>query len=184
MVIGDYLEYLRKTDREREDKMAYRVRKIKVETELNGPSTMYEKKSRRAPRIKVSSAKAKGRALQDYMCQMVSDLIGIPWGRGDEDLIQPRQMGQTGLDVILHGEAFQKFPFSVECKSSESWALPAAIRQVRKSQRKESHWLVVLKRKEFQKPVIVMDAEAFKFLCEGLLRHNEDGSEEVGVDKE
>ncbi len=137
------------------------------------------KKKMKKPRIKVASAKAKGRALQDYMCQMISDILNIPWGREDHHLIQPRPMGQKGLDVILIGKAFERFPFSIECKSSEGWALPAAIRQVRKNKRKDSQWLVVLKRKEFQEPVVVMKATVFKDICKKLMMHDDDRTDDA-----
>ena len=118
-------------------------------------------------RIKHASAKGKGRELQDRVCQMVSDLTGIPWGREDDDLIQPRPGAQKGVDIILHGEALEQFPFSVECKSRESWGLPGFIRQARKNQKDGTDWLLVLKRKEFKKPIVVMDETTFFNLLKG-----------------
>jgi len=112
-------------------------------------------------RITVRSAKAKGRNLQQKVCKKISELLNIPWGREDDDLIQSRQMGQAGTDVILRGEALERFPFAVECKSAETWALPAAIRQAKNNQKEGIDWMVVLKRKEFKSAVVCLDIDVF-----------------------
>ena len=52
-------------------------------------------------RIKPSSAKAKGRSLQQWVCQKISDLLGIEWGK--DELIASREMGQSGTDIRLLG---------------------------------------------------------------------------------
>jgi len=112
-------------------------------------------------KIQVSSAKAKGRNLQKWTCEKISELLDIPWGYEDEKLIQPRLMGQSGTDVVLRGDAFLDFPFDVECKSCEAWSVPAFIRQAKKNTKKGRNWLLVLKRKDIQKPVVVVDADVF-----------------------
>jgi len=134
-------------------------------------------------RIKVQSAKAKGRNLQQLVCKKISELTGIAWGSEDDKLIQSRPMGQTGTDVILRGDALYYFPFSVECKSTESWALPATIRQIKRNQVSGTDWLVVLKKKEFQRPVVVLDMDVFFKILKywGTLTHgtkNESNKEE------
>lgn len=112
-------------------------------------------------RIKVSSAKAKARWLQNWVCNKISELLDIPWGYEDEKLIQPRIMGQKGVDVILRGKAFDEFPYDIECKSSETWSIPAAIRQARNNTKEGRNWMLFMKRKEFQNPVVIMDANVF-----------------------
>jgi len=112
-------------------------------------------------RITVASAKAKGRNLQKWVCERIGNLLKFPWGYEDDMLIQPRIMGQRGVDVVLRGEALKKFPFSVECKSCEAWSVPAFIKQAKNNKIKNTNWLLVLKRKDMQKPVVVLDAEAF-----------------------
>jgi hypothetical protein len=83
-------------------------------------------------RIKTSSAKAKGRNLQKWTCQKISELLGIPWGK--DELIASREMGQSGTDVRLVEEAQERFPFSVECKYQETWSVPSWIKQAKKNQ--------------------------------------------------
>lgn len=112
-------------------------------------------------RIKTSSAKSKGRNLQKWACKEISKVTNISWGYEDDKLIQPRLMGQSGVDVVLRGRAEFLFPFDVECKSCEAWSVPSFIRQAKKNKKKNRDWLLILKRKEFQSPIVVMDANVF-----------------------
>lgn len=110
-------------------------------------------------RIKVSSAKAKGRRLQKWVEHKIGELLDLPYGK--DELIESRPMGQSGTDIILHGDAAVEFPFAVECKSGQNIGWQAAVRQARANQGKYPTWLVFLKTKEFQKPIVMMDAEEF-----------------------
>lgn len=109
-------------------------------------------------RIKTSSAKAKGRNLQQWVCKKISELLDIPWGK--DELIASREMGQPGTDVRLVGEAQERFPFSVECKWQESWSVLAWIKQAQENQKAGTDWLLVIKKNRI-KPVVVMDGERF-----------------------
>ncbi len=112
-------------------------------------------------RIKTSSAKAKGRRLQQWMCQQISDLLHIPWGQ--DELIASREMGQSGTDVRLIGKALMEFQYSIECKAQETWSIPAWIEQAKGNQKEGTDWLLVCKRKN-ENPIIIMDAEEFFLL--------------------
>ncbi len=109
-------------------------------------------------RITTSSAKAKGRNLQQWVCQKISELLDIPWGK--DEMIASREASQTGTDVRLVGEAKTRFPFSIECKWQESWSVPAWIKQAQDNQGENTDWLLIMKRSR-EKPVVVMDAEKF-----------------------
>ena len=109
-------------------------------------------------RISVQSAKAKGRRLQQWAMRKISELTGIPCGK--DELIASREMGQSGTDVRLIGEAQKLFPWSVECKSQEKWSIPAWIKQAKENQKKETDWLLVVKRNQHE-PIVVIDAEVF-----------------------
>ncbi len=108
--------------------------------------------------IKNSSAKAKGRSLQQWACCKISELLGLPWGK--DEMIAPREGAQSGTDVRLIGEALSRFPFSVECKAQESWHLSAWIKQARDNCMQGTDWLLICKKRR-QQPVVVMDAERF-----------------------
>lgn len=113
--------------------------------------------------MKTSSAKAKGRKLQKWMAEKISTLTGIPCGK--DELIESREMGQSGVDIKLIGEARKKFPFSIECKNQESWSVPAYIEQAKTNIMPNTNWLLLLKRKGIN-PIICMDADAFMELME------------------
>lgn len=109
-------------------------------------------------RIKISSAKAKGRNLQQWTCQKISELTGYPWGK--DELIASREMGQSGTDIRLIGPAQVEFLFSVECKWQETWAIPGWIKQAKENQKEDTDWLLIVK-KNHHEPVAILDAEVF-----------------------
>ena len=120
------------------------------------------------PPIKIASRKAKGRNLQKHVAEMVSFLIGYPWGK--DELIRSREMGQSGPDVVLIGDALRAFPFAIECKAQETWSLPAWIKQAKKSaDGMDLDWLLVCKRSREQ-PVVVMDLGAFQDMCQIIIK--------------
>ena len=107
--------------------------------------------------IKVSSRKAKGRGLQQLVCEKFSEKTGIPWGY-DNFMIQPRLMGGAGTDVLLIGEAREQIPFDVECKNTESLSLKPVIEQAKSNTKDGRIWLVVHKRKGLD-PVAILDLD-------------------------
>lgn len=106
----------------------------------------------------VASRKAKSRRLQNWTAEQIAELLECEWGR--DCSVAPREMGQSGTDIRLVGEVQKEFPYSVECKNQETWAVPAWIRQAKENQKENTDWLLVCKRNH-EKPVIIMDAEAF-----------------------
>ena len=52
-------------------------------------------------------------------------------------------MGQSVVDITLRDEALQKFPFSIECKSTESINLRDFIQQAKSNQKEGTDWMVV-----------------------------------------
>jgi hypothetical protein len=111
--------------------------------------------------IKVQSAKQKGRKLQQDVCRDIGKTIGIPFENGVDGPIMSRPMGSHGADVILTGEARQKFPYSVECKSSEQLNLMEAMEQAKENQTEGTDWLLVHDRKKFPEPVAILAWSAF-----------------------
>lgn len=122
-------------------------------------------------KIQPASAKAKGRSLQQWACARISELLDLPWGK--DELIASREASQSGTDVRLIGEARRRFPFSVECKWQETWAIPAWIKQAESNQREGTDWLIICK-KSRAAPIAIMDAERFF----ALLRNTKNGKGE------
>lgn len=109
--------------------------------------------------ISIAARKAKGREFQKQICERISDLLGIEWGYEDEKDIQPRLMGQSGVDVILRGEARNQFDWNIECKRTEKWNVPGYIEQAKKNSKGEN-WLLFMKRSR-EDAVVVLDAKKF-----------------------
>ena len=84
--------------------------------------------------MKTSSAKAKGRRLQQWTRDKLIEELDIH----PED-IESRSMGAGGEDLIMARAAREKFPYSIECKNQEK---------------------VVIKKNNV-KPLVIIDAEAF-----------------------
>lgn len=109
--------------------------------------------------MKTSSAKAKGRRLQQWVCSKISEITGIEWGKDKE--IDSREMGQSGTDVKLYGEAKEMFKFDVEIKNQETWTIPAWIKQAKSNQSQGRDWMLVVSRNYFKVPIVILDADVF-----------------------
>ena len=119
-------------------------------------------------KIKVSSAKGKGRTLQYWVCERVAEMFGVEFNQQDDNCpVHSREMGLNGVDVILRGELADKFPYSIECKCCENLSLPQWIRQARANKKPGQDYLLVIKKKSVgSEPVVVMDWDAFQKLVE------------------
>jgi len=78
--------------------------------------------------ISVAARKAKGRRLQKRIAEYISKITNIPVQKDGD--IEPRQMGQSGRDVILRGRAKELFMFhGIECKNQETISIWKALAQ-------------------------------------------------------
>ena len=104
--------------------------------------------------MKKSSAKAKGRRLQQWTRdRLIEELHVHP-----ED-IESRSMGAGGEDLIMARAAREKFPYSVECKNQEKVNIWKAYEQC-DANSKDYEPVVVIKKNNF-KPLVVVDADYF-----------------------
>jgi len=108
--------------------------------------------------MKTRSAKAKGRRLQQWVMQQIAELLDMECG--PDTCIASREMGQSGTDIRLIGEAAKLFPFSVECKNQENWSVHEWVKQAKDNETAGMPWLIVAKRNHGD-PVVIMDAEVF-----------------------
>ena len=104
--------------------------------------------------MKTSSAKAKGRRLQQKFMQLLIEKLEI-----DPEDIESRSMGAGGEDLIMSKAARNKFPFSGECKNQERLNIWSAWEQAN-SNRGIYEPLVVIKRNGTT-PLVVLDAKVF-----------------------
>lgn len=118
-------------------------------------------------RIKVSSAKGKGRDLQQYVGKAISRITGYAFGK--DEPISSRGMGQSGVDVCLIGPVRELFPYSIECKRQESWSIHQFIEQAQANILPGTTWMLVCKRNH-KKPVVIMDFDKFMDMYEEFLK--------------
>ena len=104
--------------------------------------------------MKTSSAKAKGRKLQQWFAQLLVETLSV-----DEEDIESRPMGSQGEDIIMGKQTRQVFPYSVECKNQEAVNVWKAYEQATENC-KGYEPLVVIKRNR-TKPLVLVDAEYF-----------------------
>ena len=109
--------------------------------------------------MKIQSGKAKGRRLQQWVRDLLIEKLDIH----PED-IESRPMGSGGEDLIMARAARERFPYSIECKNAETGNVWKHMEQA-KANSKEYTPIVVMK-KNGQKPLVVIDAEAFVQLAE------------------
>src|SRR5208283_6089250 len=123
-------------------------------TLLSEDNILYKRIKRVLTPIKVSSRKQKGRNLEQWGCEQISELINIPYDpKDDSSLINYRRMGQSGVDIILIGKAQEKFPYCIECKASESLNLTETIAQAQSNIKEGYDWMIVHKRKILNEPI-------------------------------
>ena len=104
--------------------------------------------------VKASSAKAKGRALQNWIRETLIEELKI-----HEEDIKTAVMGESGEDIIMARAARKKFPFSVEAKNVEKLNVWAAYEQA--CSNCGDHEPLLIMKKNRKKPLVVMDAEKF-----------------------
>ena len=101
-----------------------------------------------------SSAKAKGRKLQQWMRDLLIEKLDVH----PED-IESRSMGAGGEDLIMARSARKKFPYSIECKNQEKVNIWDAYKQAEENS-KNYEPIVILKRNN-TKPLVLIDADYF-----------------------
>ena len=106
--------------------------------------------------MKTSSAKAKGRLLQ----QLVRDKILDAFPLLEADDVKSTSMGASGEDVQLSPAARRWFPFSVECKSRATISTYAWYQQAKTNAPKDTTPIVVMKQNH-SKPLVLIDLDSF-----------------------
>jgi hypothetical protein len=104
--------------------------------------------------MKPQSCKAKGRNLQQWVRERLIEELSV-----DPEDIESRSMGAGGEDLIMAKAARKKFPFSIECKNVEKLNVWEAYEQAK--QNSKNYEPVVVMKKNYKKPLVVIDAEYF-----------------------
>lgn len=106
--------------------------------------------------MKTSSAKAKGRKLQ----QMVRDMILKYSPSLEKDDVKSTSMGASGEDVLLSPAARRQYPISIECKNRASYAFYKDYDQAVINCPKDAEPVLVCKANH-RNPVVIIDADWF-----------------------
>ncbi len=112
--------------------------------------------------MKTSSAKAKGRKLQQWFANVLVETLGL-----DSEDLESRPMGSQGEDIILGRQSRDVFPFSIECKNQEAVNVWKAYEQA--SENCKGYEPPVVIKRNRHKPLVVIDAEKFV----QLIKHEE-----------
>ena len=109
--------------------------------------------------MKTSSAKAKGRALQNMVALALR--VKFDWTKALEpDDIKPALMGESGADIKLSPAAKKFIPWDIECKNQETWSIPSWWKQTLSNTGAGRKPLLVIK-KNRQEPLVVLRFEDF-----------------------
>lgn len=92
--------------------------------------------------MKTSSAKAKGRTLQNKVVEM---LLKVSLSDSEND-IKPAIMGESGIDIKLSDWAKKHIPFDIECKNQESLNIWSSLKQTEANTEKGRIPLLIFKR--------------------------------------
>ena len=104
--------------------------------------------------MKPSSAKAKGRNLQNWIRDQLMECFNI-----HSDDIKTAVMGESGEDIKMARAAREKFPFSIEAKNVEKLNVWEAYQQAVDNSGEYEPILVMKKNRK--KPLVVIDFESF-----------------------
>ena len=107
--------------------------------------------------MKTSSAKAKGRKLQQWFAKMLIKYLNL-----DPEDLESRPMGSQGEDIILGKNSREKFPYSIECKNVEKVNVWSAYEQA--TQNCKGYEPLAIIKKNHHKPLAVVDLETFILL--------------------
>jgi|TARA_X000001382_G_scaffold44617_1_gene30154 hypothetical protein len=99
-----------------------------------------------------SSAKAKGRRLQQWVRDLILDLFPTL----EEDDVKSTSMGAGGEDIQLSPAARKLMPITVECKNKKSFAVYKDYEQSVSHSKKFEPVLVI--KGDRKKPLAVVDA--------------------------
>ena len=110
--------------------------------------------------MKASSAKAKGRKLQDYVRDLLRLKFIKEWNllpKLEEDDIKCQIMGVSGEDIVLSPAARRLIPYSFECKNQEKLNVWKALEQAETNS--EGRTPVVVIKRNRSKIYAVMEVE-------------------------
>ena len=124
--------------------------------------------------MRPSSAKAKGRRLQQQVAADLCEAMGL-----QEDDVRSCAMGANGEDVQLSVAAREKVPWSIECKNQERLNLWSAFAQAESNAKGKTVPVVIAKRNRSDPLCTMRWKDALDLLVRAQARQGEGGSPAV-----
>jgi hypothetical protein len=110
--------------------------------------------------MKRSSAKAKGRKLQDWVRnKLIYYLTLSPKVIDIEGHIKCAIMGESGADVQLTPSIIHLFPFSIECKNQEKFS--GIYNIIDQATNHSRHPPIAFIKMNRRKPLVILEADVF-----------------------
>ena len=109
--------------------------------------------------MKTSSAKAKGRKLQDWVRSKLIEYLDEDNTHELDKEITTAIMGENGADVKLSSACEHLFPFSIECKNQEKFT--GIYNMLEQAQSHSDLPPILFIKMNRRKPLVVLDAEQF-----------------------
>ena len=110
--------------------------------------------------MKRSSAKAKGRKLQDWVRnKLISFLTQQPKVIDIESHVRCAIMGESGADVQLSPSIIHYFPFSIECKNQEKFS--GIYNIMDQATNHSRHPPIAFIKMNRRKPLVILEADVF-----------------------
>jgi hypothetical protein len=104
--------------------------------------------------MKISSGKAKGRSLQQWVVRLILKAFDL-----EPDDVRSTPMGVSGPDVQLSPRAKVLVPYAIECKNQERLSIWKAYKQA--CENSGGYEPCVFIKRNHHKPLVVIDAEHF-----------------------
>lgn len=121
--------------------------------------------------MKTSSAKAKGRRLQN---QIKFAILEHFINQLEEDDVKCAVMGESGTDIKLSPKAKKLFPYSVECKQVEKLNIWKALLQAEANVKEGTSPLLIFGRNRIPEPYVALKLSDFmKLISSNLLDKSE-----------
>jgi len=98
--------------------------------------------------MKTSSAKGKGRRLQNFVAEQLNNKYNTLDFR-------PAIMGESGTDIKPSNALKEKYPWDIECKNQEKWNIPEFWKQTTANTEEGRKPLLVVKKNRHEALVIM-----------------------------
>ena len=108
------------------------------------------------PKIRVSSAKAKARRLQDLVRDKIRSLFNL----SDND-VKSAIMGESGIDIKLSDNARNVLPYGIECKARAKISLYKDWEQAKINADKEGLQPLLIIKADRKEPLTILLLDSF-----------------------